>query len=79
MYIFNIFCLYSYLNLKITLETYGKKKLILESKEMMKKKITHCKNSDYKYKIFYAVGQNYTYQKQRYIGNTYDAVSLYLF
>ena len=39
MYIFNIFCLYSYLNLKITLETYGKKKLILESKEMMKKKI----------------------------------------
>jgi hypothetical protein len=40
--------------------------------------ITHCENTDYKYKIFYAVGQEYTYRKDSIINNQIDAVSKYL-
>ena len=40
--------------------------------------IKHCTNTDYKYKIFYAVGQEYTYKNTKYIDNIFDAVSKYL-
>ena len=40
--------------------------------------IAHCDSSDYKYKIFYAVGQDYTYTKNSLINNEYNAVSKYL-
>ena len=43
-----------------------------------KDSITHCKNTDYKYKIFYSVGQEYTYQKESRINNKIDGVSKYL-
>ena len=41
-----------------------------------KKSIKHCKNSDYKYKIFYAVGRNFTFTNNKLIDNKHDAVSI---
>ena len=37
--------------------------------------IIHCHNTDYKYKIFYATGQNYIFEDVDDI-NIYDAVSI---
>ena len=46
--------------------------------EEEKDSIEHCQKSDYKYKIFYAVGQNYNFPKNGTINNLYDAVSYLL-
>ncbi len=45
------------------------------SRELDDEHIEHCINSDYKYKIFYATGQNYHFDNTDSI-NFYDAVSI---